>query len=240
MGETMSATPVHPASIHPASLRPAFTSAGAHVRALLFVSRVQSRVMRHFRQRRHQWLAEQFADCRSVVDIGGRESMWQTVRLSPRVTIVNPEAVAVTKPEFRYVQGDGRKLAFAAAGAFDLAFANSAIEHVGTLRDQKLFAGEMMRVGRRLYCQTPSRWFPLEFHYLGLFVHWLPRNWFTYGVHRYCTLRGILGKPSRQQSLELRTSIRLLSRNELAALFPGCRIRTERFLGWPKSYVVWR
>jgi hypothetical protein len=225
--------------MQPASVQPAVTCAGAHVRALRFVSWVQSRVMRHFRQRRHRWLAEKFGDCRTVVDIGGRETMWQTVRLSPQVTIVNPEPVAVTRPEFHYVQGDGRRLDFA-DGAFDLAFANSAIEHLGTLADQRLFAREMMRVGRRLYCQTPNRWFPVEFHYLGLLVHWLPRSWFSYGVHRYCTLRGILGKPSRQQSLELRTSIRLLSRRELAALFPGCRIRTERFLGWPKSYVVWR
>src|SRR5208282_3724985 len=117
----MSATPV----------QPAFTSARAHVRALLFVSRVQSRVMQHFRQRRHQWLRKEFADCRTVVDIGGRETMWQTVRLSPQVTIVNPEPVALTRPEFRYAKGDGRRLDFA-AGSFDLAFANSAIEHVGT------------------------------------------------------------------------------------------------------------
>jgi len=222
-----------------ASAQPAFTSQGAHLRALRLVSRLQRRVMQHFRQRRHEWLAEEFADCRTVADIGGRETMWQTVRLSPQVTIVNPEAVAVERSQFRYVQGDGRKLEFA-DGSFDLAFANSAIEHVGGLEDQRLFAREMMRVGRRVYCQTPNRWFPVEFHYLGVFVHWLPVGWFTYGVHRYFTLRGILGKPNRDQSKELRRSIRLLSRRELRQLFPGCRIRTERFLGWPKSYIVWR
>ena len=226
-------------SVQRTPVRPAFTSAGAQVRALRLVSRVQSRVMQYFRQRRHRWLAREFADCRTVVDIGGREAMWQTVRLAPQVTIVNPEPVTVERPEFRYVQGDGRRLEFA-DGSFDLAFANSTIEHLGTFEDQKLFAGEMMRVGRRVYCQTPNRWFPVEFHYLALFMHWLPRRWFTYGVHRYLTLRGVLGKPTRPQSLELRTEIRLLSRRELAELFPGCRIRTERFSGWPKSYVVWR
>jgi hypothetical protein len=97
-----------------------------------------------------------------------------------------------------------------------------------------------MRVGRRVYCQTPNRWFPVEFHFLGLFVHWLPRRWFGYFVHRRMTLRGILGKPTREQSDELRSSIRLLSRRELVELFPGCKIRTERFLGMAKSFVVWR
>ncbi len=221
------------------SVSPAFTSPGAHKRALLFVSRVQARVMAHFRSRRHQWLAREFADCQTVVDIGGRESMWQTVGLSPQVTLVNPEAIEVAKPRFQYVKGDGRRLAYV-DGSFDLAFANSVIEHVGTFEDQRRFAGEMLRVGRRLYCQTPNRWFPVEFHYLGLFVHWLPRNWFTYFVHRRLTLRGVLGKPTRQQSLELRNEIRLLSRRELEALFPGCKIRSERVLGLAKSFVVWR
>jgi hypothetical protein len=217
----------------------AYTTAGAHARALLFVSRVQRRVMKHFREQRHRWLAEEFGDCRTVVDIGGRETMWETVSLSPRVTLVNPELVATKRAGFVYVEGDGRALQFG-DGSFDLAFSNSAIEHVGTFEDQRKFAHEMMRVGRRVYCQTPNRWFPVEFHYLGVLVHWLPRGWFTHRVHRYCTLRGLLGKPNAEQSLELRSSIRLLSRPELRQLFPGCKIRTESFLGWPKSYIVWR
>lgn len=165
--------------------------------------------------------------------------MWQTVNLSPRVTLVNPEAGKAERAGFRCVEGDGRRLDFT-DGWFDLAFANSVIEHVGTLEDQRQFAREMMRVGGRIYCQTPNRWFPVEFHYLGVLVHWLPRSCFTYRVHRYFTLRGVLGKPNREQSLELRSSIRLLSRRELRKLFPGCRIRAERVLGWPKSYIVWR
>jgi hypothetical protein len=222
-----------------ASIPRTYTTSGAHLRALLWVSRVQALVMRYFRQRRHRWLAEEFAGCRTVIDVGGREVMWQTVNLSPQVTLVNPEAGKSARAGFRCVEGDGRKLQFADA-SFDLAFANSAIEHVGTFEDQRQFAREMMRVGRRLYCQTPNRWFPVEFHYLALLVHWLPRSCFTYGMHRRLTVRGILGKPSREQSLELRSSIRLLSRRELRILFPGCGIRTERVLGWPKSYIVWR
>jgi hypothetical protein len=209
------------------------------LRALFLVSRVQARVMKYFRQRRHGWLAQEFADCRTVIDIGGRQAMWETVGLSPQVTLVNPEAADTERPGFRYVEGDGRKLDFD-DGSFDLAFANSAIEHVGTFEDQRRFAGEMMRVGRRIYCQTPNRWFPVEFHYLGVLVHWLPRGWFGYRVHRYVTLRGLLGKPNHEQSRELRSSIRLLSRRELRTLFPGCRIRVERVLGWAKSYIVWR
>src|SRR5579863_653445 len=100
------------------SVSPAYTSAGAHKRTLLLVSRVQARVMAYFRSRRHRWLAKEFADCQTVLDIGGRESMWQTVGLSPQVTLVNPEAIEVASPRFQYVKGDGRALSFA-DGAFD-------------------------------------------------------------------------------------------------------------------------
>jgi hypothetical protein len=216
-----------------------FTSAKANKRALRLLSRVQTRVMTYFRRRRHRWLAEEFGDCQTVIDVGGREGMWHTVAFSPTVTIVNPEPTATVQPGFEYVTGDGCALKFS-DDSFDLAFSNSVIEHVGSFEDQKRFASEMIRVGRRVYCQTPNRWFPAEFHFLGLFVQWLPRNWFTYLVHRHFTLRGILGKPTREQSDELRNSIRLLSRRELEQIFPGCNIRTERFLGMAKSFVVWK
>lgn len=221
------------------SLNPPFSSPTAHKRALQLVSRVQSRVMMYFRSRRHKWLAQEFGNCRTVIDVGGRESMWRTVELSPRVTLVNTEAAEQSGGDFDYVHGDGRNLPFFDA-AFDLAFSNSVIEHLGTLADQRQFAQEMMRVGRRVYCQTPNRWFPVEFHFLGLFIHWLPRKWFTYFVHRHLTLRGVLAKPTPEQSTELRSEIRLLTRRELAELFPGCKIRSERILGWPKSFIAWR
>src|SRR5437868_3166577 len=115
--------------------------------------------MRYFRSRRHQWLAEEFKDCATVIDVGGRESMWSTVGFSPRVTIVNLESADVAGgPRFEYVHGDARSLEFA-DGCFDLAFSNSAIEHLGSHENQQQFAKEMMRVGRRVYCQTPNRWF---------------------------------------------------------------------------------
>src|SRR5579863_9707418 len=180
-------------------LDPAYISEKAHRRALLWVSRLQARVMAYFRVRRHRWLTEEFGDCRTVIDMGGRESMWHTVGFSPQVTIVNPEQVEVIQPGFEYIAGDGRALKFG-IGSFDLAFSNSVIEHVGSFEDQRRFARETMRVGRRVYCQTPNRWFPAEFHYLALFIHWLPRSWFSYFVHRRMTVRGILGKPSREQS----------------------------------------
>jgi len=166
--------------------------------------------------------------------------MWSGIKFARRMCILNlehpPESLP---PNFTYVLCDGRSTGLPEQ-AFDLAFSNSAIEHVGNFDDQKRFADEMLRVGRRIYCQTPNKWFPVEPHFLGLCVHWLPRRWFNHFVDRYLTLHGWRYRPEPEASEALINSIRLLTRQELSHLFPGCNIKTERFLGMAKSFVVWR
>jgi len=195
---------------------------------------------KHFRQRRLNWIIREFSNCQDIVDLGGTVESWQSVRF-PRTLLVNraPER-QLLPPGFAYLQADA-----CSAGLrerFDLAFSSSTIEHLGTWGRQQIFAGELLRLGRRVYCQTPNRWFPVEPHYLSLFVHWLPARWFGHALHRYATLQGLAQKPSRADSARIRQreSIRLLSKRELRALFPGCQIRTERCLGLAKSFIVWR
>lgn len=184
------------------------------------------------RARRQRWVKGQFGPCPRVLDIGGLPATWtgEDSRFAEHVTVLNtfpkPPACCLD-----YVRADGRSLPFESA-AFDLAFSNSVIEHLESLEDQRQFAREMLRVGGRVYCQTPNRWFPVEPHHLTLFLHWLPERCFTPGVHRWLSFNGWRGKP--------RERIRFLTRTQLASLFPGCQIRVEYFLGWPKSFAAWR
>jgi hypothetical protein len=154
-------------------------------------SNVYARVGGFFRRRRKRWLFEEFHNSQTVVDLGGTVESWASGAFS-NTTIVNliPRGRPVPR-DFRYVQADACSVPLEAK--FDLAFSNSAIEHVGTRERQQEFANEMMRLGRRVYCQTPNRWFPVETHYLALFVHWLPPRWFGHGLHRYFTLQGVGG-----------------------------------------------
>jgi methyltransferase family protein len=194
----------------------------------------------YFRRKRLQWLATEFRDCRTVLDLGGRVEMWSGIHFAERTTILNVEPSPENLPPgFTYIHGDGRSTGLQDQ-AFDLAFSNSAIEHVGSFDDQRRLANEMLRIGRRIYCQTPNKWFPIEPHFLGVFVHWLPRRWFTHSVHRYFTLQGWRYRPDAKASASLIDSIRLLTRAELVQLFPGCKLKAERFMGLPKSFVVWR
>jgi len=47
-------------------------------------------------------------------------------------------------------------------------------------------------------------------------------------------------RPSRAAHRQFKASIRLLNKRELQSLFPDCQIKTERFLGLPKSYAAFR
>ena len=139
-------------------------------------------------------------------------------------------------PEIRAISGDARTLPFPAQ-SYDILFSNSVIEHVGTFDDQTAFAREALRVGKRLWIQTPAKECPVEPHYLGLFIHWFPRSWHL----RLARMFSVVGL-TRPSDLEaLASSTRLLTKWEMRELFPGCEIWTERiFWIFPKSHVAIR
>ena len=113
------------------------------------------------------------------------------------------------------------------------------IEHVGGLKEQALFAKEILRCGRQVYVQTPNKWFPIEPHLIAPFIHWLPFSVLRKLV-RWLSVWGWVTKPDQRQVDEFLKNIRLLDLKEVTELFPGCEIRRERFLGLTKSFIIVR
>ena len=185
-----------------------------------------------FRKRRLKGFLERFAECRTIVDIGGDHNLWTLIGRKNGVIVLNLWAPS-ERDEVPYVLGDGRQLPFRDK-SIDLAFSNSAIEHVGSFESQARFASEMLRVGKQMYCQTPCRLFPIDPHLSAFFLHWLPRSFLTPIVLRYFTLNGwLLSRPYEYD-------VTWLPKRKLRRIFPGCTIKTERFLGLPKSFIVTR
>lgn len=92
---------------------------------------------------------------------------------------------------------------------FDIAYSNAVIEHVGCVANQRAFAAELCRVGRRVFLATPNRWFPVE-HHTGIpLLHWAPKP-----VWRKL-LRG-----TRFDFYSHESELNLLTESELRALFP--------------------
>ena len=192
----------------------------------------QEPVRRFFRKRRLKGFLERFAKCRTIVDIGGDHNLWTLIGRKAGVIVLNlwapPERNGIP-----YVLSDGCQLPFRDQ-SIDLAFSNSAIEHVGSFESQTRFAAEMLRVGREVYCQTPCRLFPIDPHLSAFFLHWLPRTFLTPTVLRYFTFNGwLLGRPYEYD-------VSWLPKRKLRQIFPGCTIKTERFLGLPKSFIITR
>ncbi len=184
----------------------------------------------YFRSRRFRDFQAQYRGCRTIADIGGDHNIWDLIGRKDGVIVLNLW-VPPDKGSLPYVLGDGCQLPFG-DGSVDLAFSNSAIEHVGDFEHQTRFATEMLRVGKRIYCQTPCRLFPIDPHLSAFFLHWLPRRWLTPFVLRHFTLNGWLSRRAYDYD------VTWLSKAQLQKIFPGCEVTTERFFGIPKAFIV--
>ena len=202
--------------------------------------RLYERVFIPFRRRRMNRFFALFAPSTEVrlLDIGGTAETWSSEAEGGErfpVTLINTfDYGPVEDNRFTSVAGDATALPFA-DNAFDIAFSNSVIEHLGTWEKQQIFAREARRVARKLWIQTPARSFPIEAHLLAPYIQYLPKR-VQHRIARW-TPRGLL-QPGLVH--EIVDEVRLLTHREVKQLFPDCLILKERVLGLTKSYIAVR
>ena len=176
-----------------------------------------------------------------VLDVGGTTVFWERVGYAGHdrieITLLNVVEQQSAHSNLTATVGNAADLSRYADDSFDVVVSNSVIEHLSTPELQARMAREVRRVGRRLYLQTPNRYFPLEPHFLFPFFGLLPitvRAWLLQhldlGWHRR--------RPDREEALADVLSIRLMTGRELRRVFPGARLVKERFLGFTKSFIV--
>lgn len=137
--------------------------------------------------------------------------------------------LAAAYPEATFVRGDGCDLPFA-DDAFDIAFSNAVVEHVGDGDRPARFIREAVRVARTGFITTPNRWFPIELHTHLPLLHWLPRDTFVRVLHR-------LGRLDRSSDWHAW----LLSTQGFRQLFPpGLELQLiqRKMLGLSASNVI--
>ncbi len=177
-----------------------------------------------------------------ILDIGGTQGFWNLMNSGDigdaRITLLNIEEQQVVSSQFVSAVGDARNMPRFGTKSFDVVFSNSVIEHVGTYDDQRRMANEVMRVGKRYFVQTPNKRFPLEPHFLFPWFQYLPA-----AVRAQMVYRFDVGWYKRIPDLDAARaevdSVRLLTREKFAALFPEATFYTERIGGLAKSFVAY-
>lgn len=177
----------------------------------------------------------------SIIDIGGTQLFWERMGFTgdaeTEITILNVSETRVTLPNFKSVIGDARDINEFSDKEFDVVFSNSVIEHVGNFAQQQLMAKECLRIGKRLFLQTPNRFFPIEPHFLLPFIQFVPL-WLKVFLTRHFRVGWYAKLPDKKKAYERMSSVRLLTRSELQRLFPEGAINEERVFGLTKSFIV--
>jgi hypothetical protein len=182
-----------------------------------------------------------------ILDAGGRADFWTRLPSDLigriHVTILNvPEEDMDRYPapqglDHVRVAGDACAMPQYSDGAFDLAHANSVIEHVGCYAAMVRFAAEIRRVGRRYIVQTPNQNFPIEPHYRAVGVHWRGDMWRIRRLNRHGL--GYLGAREFARACATIDSSKMIDRWFFKRLFPDATMHDERVLGvFVKSFTA--
>ena len=152
-----------------------------------------------------------------------------------RITALSNEDASWMEDEFvglKFVHGDGCNMPFN-DNSFDLVFSSAVIEHVGNGKRQKDFITECLRVSDKyVFFTTPNRWYPIEFHTVLPFLHWLPPKIF----------RRIL-KSIKQDFLADENNLNLMSKNDMKLILNDIphinyEISTIKLLGLPSHLLI--
>jgi len=176
----------------------------------------------------------------NMLDVGGTEKYWQTMGFDESgvtITCANLMTFEPTEPFIRSVQGDATNLAQFGEKEFDIVYSNSVIEHLFTFDNQMKMADEVRRVGKRYFIQTPSRYFPMEPHFLKIYWQFYPVS-----LRTKMLMSGEVGfhpkQTSTEDALRLIEEHRLMTENEFRKCFPEATIIKEKYKGLTKSYMA--
>ena len=104
--------------------------------------------------------------------------------------------------------------------SFEIVHSNATIEHVGSFENQVLFVREMLRISKEsVFIQTPNRLYPLDFHTILPFIHWLPKK-----IHRKIL------KLLNQSFLAKEENLNLISTKDIVEICRMCNLNNFKIL----------
>lgn len=177
-----------------------------------------------------------------ILDVGGDIGYWKHVgwnKPNAHITLLNLEQVKVCEEDqskFIAVKGNALALPYQ-KGDFDLLFSNSVIEHVGSYKNQQIFADEIRRVSDKYIIQTPSFWFPLEPHSLIPLFQFIPHSIRAVLIMLF-NINYFPKAKTYREALNVSRSTLMFTKKRFRKLFPEGELYVERLFGLPKSYTI--
>jgi len=186
-----------------------------------------------------------------IVDLGGAAEMWRRWGVTDahqlRVTLINNHQIDTSHLNEalpgRFVderRQDVLDLTEADLAEFDVVFSNSMLEHLSSRAEQTRLASVIAGSGRPFFIQVPNKNCIVDPHYPHPFAPFfavLPKA----VQARMLTLHA-LGSGTRaanmQDALRRVQFYTPIGRRDLARLFPGSTIDTERLMGLPLSLIA--
>ncbi len=158
-----------------------------------------------------------YTNNKSIIDIGSTPSIdieqnnfLENTKNNPYITCLSNQDCRILKKKYKNIKniliGDGKNTLLE-DNSFDIVHSNATIEHVGSFDNQVSFVREMLRICREsIFIQTPNRFYPIDFHTILPFIHWLPKK-----IHRKILKQLNLNFYSEEENLNL-LSIREIKR----------------------------
>ncbi len=183
----------------------------------------------------------------SIIDIGGTLDFWNTFlpyidhSLIRQIDVINLSIAnekSVRIGDIYISERNGNALLQSDyRNNYDIAFSNSVVEHVGSLRNQQLFANLIKNNSIHHFIQTPNKKFIVEPHFYMPYFQYYPISLQSF-LHRNFNL-GFMNKNSNY--IESRVDCeetRLLTYYEIKKLFSTSTIYREYFCGLTKSFII--
>ncbi len=220
-------------------------------------------VSNKFRRKRFKFFLEFIKDIErpvKILDLGGTVNFWSQLEYADSdefdITIVNIEEDPLLFPpllnhagtsfikrelknEIKFIKADAADLSRFKSNDFDIIFSNSLIEHIGSYAEQKKFAEEIMRTGKKYFIQTPNYYFPFEPHFLFPCFQFFPQTIqiflltnFKMGWFQKCS--------SANEAKLLLNSINLLKKKTLIRFFTNGKLYKEKILFFTKSFIIYK
>lgn len=148
---------------------------------------------------------------KSIIDVGCTPSIdeeqntfLEKIKDNSNVTCLSNQDCKILQKKYKNIRnviiGDGKNTMLK-NNSFDIVHSNATIEHVGSFENQVSFVREMYRISKEsVFIQTPNRFFPLDFHTILPFIHWLPKK-----IHREFLKLIRLDFYSKEENLNLLT-----------------------------------